>query len=360
MRRIVGFALFLALTVPAASAQDLPKPTTAPVPTLGRHNVTINEAISLHDAGNYDAAIERYRRILAENPNDVLVLYELSLTLFTKGDYKASAETARKGAGYDSKYLPDFLQMLGSDLDQLGQPKEAVKIYQQALKSFPNHSLLHFNLGITYYKLEQVDDARRSFQNAVRYNPEHASAHMHLSVLYAKAKYKIPSLLAALRFLQLESSSQRSRGGVAYVEEILKAGAQPGAKPNEITITIDPVTKSDEGDFGAMEMTLGILAATDNLEKNRGKSEVQLLVSKLTTFIAILAESTGEKRGSGFAWEYYRPFFVELKNRDLVEPFAYVILESKDSPEVDKWIFEHRERIAALAAFAKSYQWTSK
>ena len=48
----------------------------------------VEEGIKYHDKGDYDKAIETYKKALEINPESTLVNYEIALSYFSKGDYK--------------------------------------------------------------------------------------------------------------------------------------------------------------------------------------------------------------------------------------------------------------------------------
>jgi hypothetical protein len=39
--------------------------------------------------------------------------------------------------------------------------------------------------------------------------------------------------------------------------------------------------------------------------------------------VSAMSESTAKRKSSGSAWDYYRPYVVEISNRNFVEPFCY-------------------------------------
>src|SRR5262249_3265668 len=155
-------------------------------------------------------AIKKYEAVLAENPDDVLALYELAYSLTAKGDYQKALDVASRGAEYKSDRLQEFYMLVGTDLDMLGKPDEAIKAYKAGIKLVPPDPMLHFNLGITYARQKQSAEARKSLKTAVALKPDYASAHYALAVLFYDDGYRVPALLAAARFLTLEPDSKRA------------------------------------------------------------------------------------------------------------------------------------------------------
>ena len=338
-----------------AFAQDIPAPKMTPVPTTESHAAIIRDAITLHDRGDYGGAISKYQQVLAENPNDVLALYEMGYSYFAKKDFNKSLETAYKGAQYNSKYLSGFYVLIGNDLDHLNDREKAIKAYKSGIKLFPDDVQLHFNLAVTYIGLNKFEDAKKSLKQAVAADPNHPSSHLGLSQLYSKGNYKIPSILALCRFLVVEPNSSRSVSAL----QTLKAMAQSGVKEegdNKITILMDGSAKSDEGDFDPASMALSLMGAAKRLDKNKDKTQAQLFVDSFD--IVFEAMGNSDKKSNGFAWNYYRPYFVEMQSRKYVEPFCYYIQQNDKSDEVQRWLLKNHSKVEEFLKWSKAYQWS--
>jgi hypothetical protein len=72
-----------------------------------------------------------------------------------------------------------------------------------------------------------------------------------------------------------------------------------------------------------------------------------------------MAESTPKQKSSGFAWDYYRPYFCEIAKRKFAEPFCYYIAQSAQSDEVERWLTLNAERVREFLTWSKGYQWTN-
>jgi tetratricopeptide (TPR) repeat protein len=338
-----------------AFAQNIPAPSLTPVPTTETHAAIIREAISLHDLKDYGGAISKYQKVLAENPNDVLALYEMGYSYFARKDFNKSLETAYKGAQYKSNYLPGFYVLIGNDLDHLNEREKAIKAYKAGIKLFPEHAQLHFNLAVTYISLNKTEDAKKSLKEAVAAEPNHPGSHLGLSQVYGKDNYRIPALLALCRFLVVEPNSSRSVPAL----ETLKGMTQGNVKTDDgknITIFMDTSSKTDEGDFNSASLALSFMGAASHLEKNKDKTGAQLFVDSLVILFSALKES--EKKSSGFAWNYYRPYFAEMYSRDYVEPFCYYIQQTSKSDEVQNWLLRNHAKVEEFLRWSKDYHWS--
>ena len=160
-----------------------------------------------------------------------------------------------------------------------------------------------------------------------------------------------------MRFLVLEPKSPRSGGAHQAFLEMLRGGATPGKNPGEISIFLDLAGKKDEGDFGSIELILGLSGAVGATEKNQGKSEAEKLVDQLGTVLALVSEQDGKGDKSKFTFKYYIPYFNELKKRDYVEPFAYYISQSSNISGVSEWLQANSGRVQEFLIWSEGYQW---
>lgn len=355
-KSILATILFL-FSVSSVVAQIEP-PKLTPTPLTDSQKRVIREGVVLHDRGDYDGAIAKYEEVLRENPENDLALYEMAYSYQMKKDYRKSLELAQKGAQYKSDNLIGFYLLMGNNLDELGEPKKAIEVYKQAIKVKPE-SLLYFNLAITYSRMNNAEEAKKNLKKAVYLNPNHPSSHLVLGQLFQTTRYKIPALFAVMRFLVLEPKSRRSSIGYKIFSELMGAGVTQKS-PTEINITLDTGGKKDEGDFEALELTLALTKAAGADEKEKHKSEVQLLVDQLNGQLAIVSDMEAKGDKSKFTWRYYVPYFTELKKRNHVEPFVYYISQSSEMPGVTEWLQANPDRVIEFLNWSKSYQWAKE
>ncbi len=362
MKKSLLFSLILCLAALAANAQKISKPTLNPVPETPEQTATVREGVALHDAKNFDAAIVKYKSVLAENPDSALALYELSLSYYGKGDLKNAMETSVRGSKYKSDSIPMFYGMMANILDDLKKPDEALKIYNDALKILDNDPKfareiadLHFNMGITYYRLNKTLEARNEVKKAIELDFPRASPHYILSELYYSGKYKVPSIVAALRFATLELNSDRSKRAAA-VAMLGLAPAKKGENGN-IQIFFDVDAPKDEGDYGMYDLLIGTLGVVDkDKDKNKKpKTEAEKFHDSLSTFIALLSEDKNLKKT--FIGKQYVPFLVDLKAAGHLETLANLVqFQSGANEEAGKWVMANISKVTALNKWSKDYQ----
>ncbi len=65
-------------------------------------------------------------------------------------------------------------------------PRQAVELFERAVKDNPQDAQAHLNLGSGYYAVGDLDAAFNEFQQAATLAPSLDHAHYYLGILYAK------------------------------------------------------------------------------------------------------------------------------------------------------------------------------
>jgi hypothetical protein len=142
------------------------------------------------------------------------------------------------------------------------------------------------------------------------------------------------------------------------VQKTMQAGVSPGKNSKEISIAVDlSLQKKDEGDFSSIDVFMGLAKAANYTEKNKDKSEMELLVSNFDSLLAFLSESTSKADRSKFTWQYYVPYFVEMKSKGHVEAFAYYINQRSTIPGVNEWLQRNQNKVSDFLSWSRNYQW---
>lgn len=354
---LLCIAVVALLPTTVLAGEKLRKADRIPAALTAEQKALITEGIALHDAGQYDGAIAKYKQVLDHAPDEVLAMYELGFAHFAKKDYESALAVARRGVQYRSELLPGFYELLGNCLDDLGKREDAIDVYKAGIKHSPMKALLHFNLAVALFRSEKHLEARKAMQKSVSLDPNHPSSHYLLASLYHQLGYRVPAILAFSRFCLLEPGSERAKGALSSLDQLLGGDVTKGDKPNEIKINVafTPDSMKDEGDFDAIAMAISMSSAAAHMKAKEESSQFKLL----TRTYAVMADVMTRTNGKGFAVKYYVPFFAELDKRELVEAFVYQTFQAAQLAGSAEWGKENGAKLREFDAWLSSYRWSS-
>ena len=315
----------------------------------------IQEGNALHDRGDFDAAIQKYREALALAPDDGGAMYEIAFSLFAKKDLKAAAEVAN--AALRGANVPRGLfVLLGNIYDDMGESALAMRAYRSGIASDPGLFLSYFNLGIAYERLNAYTQARACLENSVALAPLHPGSHFALGRVYRAMRYRVPAIMAVTRGLSLEPRSDRAKAFHSILDEIFHAGLETDEKGNS-KITIDPDAPKDEGDFSD-EIVIPMFTLSETVIPKAGeKLEGPPGAHRLIMLLKSVGERDAKTLGKGFAAEFYGPFYQELVRENLTKGFVAIALAGVDAPGFAEWRSQNGADMKKVAAMLTRYQW---
>lgn len=309
----------------------------------GHYRCHIAEGVALHDQGDYDGAITKYREVLAADPDNTEALYEISYAQVAKGDYTGCIKTA-EGALKKAKELRALLfTTLGSCWDLAGQPKKAIKTLEKGLREAPRDSGLLFNLAVVQLNSGKKAESRNSLERTLAEEPRHRTANLALGDLYQAEGKRVAAVLAYLRFLTLELETARAKAAAEATRGLLLAGVtdEGGGK---ITLLLSPPKKGDA--LAALDFMMGLAAASQHTEDQEKKSEAERLVHVVAQALAMVGESMTHKDNC-FPCRVQLPALLELKQAEQLEAFAHLAFAPLKIPGSAEWLAANGTKVEA-------------
>lgn len=302
------------------------------------------EGVQHHDQGRYDEAIAKYKAALKLDKNSTLANYELAFSYFASKQYDDAIKYCNKVIKQKKDNQHEAYVVLGSSLDMKGEVSKAIKTFQKGLKKFPNSNPLNYNLAVTYFNQNDDVKAEKALINSIKANPNHGSSHIILSAIMQNRGERVKTILPLYYFLMTEPNSQRSLNIYNTLKNELNKGVEKKDDKN-ISILV-PSSPNISTEFGAAEIALSLVAATQFTEENEGKNEMDLFVDANRTLFGILGEL--KKDNSGFWWDLYVTKFYDLVQSNNIEAFSYLISVSTNSELVNNWITTHTDELQQL------------
>lgn len=328
----------------------------------------VSEGVVLHDNGDYDGAIAKYNKALENDEDNLLALAEIAMTYVTIGKYDVgitycirAIEKHKGQTGLENVYVS-----YGNALDLLKRTEEALKVYDEGIASYPTFYQLHFNKGISFTSIKKYEEAIACFEKSIRLQPNHPGSLNALARSLYLTNKKIPALLVYSRFMTLEPGSKRASENLAAMQELITGGAEKTGK-NSVTINLDPNMfgdttadgKNKENNFSSVELLLSLGASLNLSDKeSKKKNEAKKFADSFESLCSSLA--TGKDENSGFYWEYFAPFFIEMMDKKQIETFSYIVFLTADDWKVSKWIKGHEKELTEFLVWSNDYKWPAE
>ena len=135
------------------------------------------------EAGNYDSAEIKFRKITELYPDNERGYFFLGKLYFQKGDY-ASAEANYKKALDINPSFGSALNELAVVYEQEGKIKESEQIYKDVIVLFPHSLESYVRYGNFLFRVNRIKDARAQFEKAESLDVGNPDLKLRLGLLY--------------------------------------------------------------------------------------------------------------------------------------------------------------------------------
>ncbi len=322
----------------------------------------IAEGIAYHDRGDYEGAAAKYDKALLLDKDNLLALYEKAYSYVASQKYDEAISICKnaieKHSGADKlKYV---FVTYGNALDGLKKTDLAIEKYNEGIKLFPDENMLYYNKGITLVNIRKYDESIGCFQKSLKLAPDHASSHNALATILSHSSERIPAILALSRFLMIESKGPRAQENLRIILALSSAnvetqGKSGGTKTMVTASQLQKTQEFSENNFASIDLALSMLTVSDFSKKNKRKSEVELFQNKMESLFSIISDL--KKDNFGFYWEYYAPYFIEMKDKNFIETFSFIAFAPKNDPKVLDWLQSHPNELKNFFIWSDSYKW---
>jgi tetratricopeptide (TPR) repeat protein len=244
----------------------------------------IDQARRFEQAGNRPMAIEAYRKVLEdhpENPKALVGLSDLLLETGKAGEAEPLIARALKVAPQDAgphyvrgRYLllqklwlqaeqeleqasridlfdPDIQFYLGIALERMGEKEKAIPVFQKVLTLKPDYPYVHQHLAGLYFLQGAYDRAAQEYEEAIEERPKEVKLLEQLALTYYYLHFNESAERIARRVLALDP---KSSGAYNILGSVAFAGRKidEAQKHFEQAIALDPKIVAAHANLGAI------------------------------------------------------------------------------------------------------------
>jgi tetratricopeptide (TPR) repeat protein len=162
----------------------------------------LQQAVGLHQSGQFAAAEKLYRNILATDPNQPDALALLGALLTAGGDPASAIGLIEKAIRLDPKSAL-FKLHLGNALMAASHAAEAANAFREATVLQPSLAVAHYNLGNALRVKGNWTGAIAAYNEAVKHDPVFADAYNNLALALAHEKQYDEAVLYAQKSITI-------------------------------------------------------------------------------------------------------------------------------------------------------------
>ena len=129
--------------------------------------------------GNFDKAIENFRKILDINSQDALVYYNIGNIYREKNDYTSEIDCYRKALLIQPNHVQSYNNM-GNAFKAKGDLTTAIEKYKKAIKIKLNFAEAHYNLGVALQEKGDISAAIKSYKQACKFKHNYVKAYFNM------------------------------------------------------------------------------------------------------------------------------------------------------------------------------------
>jgi len=320
----------------------------------------VEAGVALHDKGQFNEAIAKYKEALELDKDNINALCEIAYTYRAMKNFNESNTYAKRAieVHLDDEFISHAFTTLGSNYDDMKDTTNALKAFRQGIHYFPKNSELNFNFGITLTGMNESywPEAERAFLTCNEVNPNYSSAYNALGRLQFMQERRIPGLMVMGRFMLLEDINARREKGYDLIIRALTHGVNKSGK-NGIGITINmPDTSeahaAEPNNFDNAELLITLSAALNSSKK---KNDYAVLQNGMSTLCSALEE--GQAKGTGYYWETYAKFYIEMKQKDYLDTFCQILYISANDKKSKKWFKKNQSKVEEFYRWYFSFDW---
>jgi predicted AlkP superfamily phosphohydrolase/phosphomutase/tetratricopeptide (TPR) repeat protein len=189
---------------PSASDQALKDKLVSLGYVAGGNKSMVNLASFYHKSGKYAEALELWKQVVAEDPDDLGASIGLSNAYYRLGREDLAIRGLLEVLERDPLNLK-ALQSLSTIHIEQGRPAEALEYAERGLKVDSRDGPSYLNKGNALRLLGRGEEAAHAFRQAVQFAPDLAEAYANLAQTYAETRRPTQALEMARKAIELAS-----------------------------------------------------------------------------------------------------------------------------------------------------------
>lgn len=282
------------------------------------------EALKAYEAEEIEAAINTLDAVYMGDTNYVTVQLLAGRMAYEQKDYPAVIKHCLNALKEPSGVENELYNILGLSYHHTEKPDSADYYQLKGLARFPVDGLLQFNRGFVLYNRGKYQESEKYFKRSIDLNPWFASAHYFMGYLAAAQNHAAHALMAWGFYMVLVDNNL---GLLQEIEALSDGSFKLDAKYR-------PTKAYATNDLDALDDLINARIALNS----NFKTGIKLKVSLINQYKLLFDQYKPTNETADAYVKYYGPFYQQLKEENLLEPFTRYLIASADIEDNNKWV----------------------
>lgn len=154
---------------------------------------------------DWNKAEAEFKKALRYNPHSDGALFSLGLTNYFMGNFKEAVSLYRQALSINPS-SPEYFNNIAAAYAKLGEWDNVILYSQKAIEipSYPNPEFAYYNIGAAYFNIGRYKEAAEALKKSIQKDPEYKETHL----LLAKALIKLKNYNEAIDALKIAKDLQ--------------------------------------------------------------------------------------------------------------------------------------------------------
>ncbi|MFT4071060.1 MAG: tetratricopeptide repeat protein [Dysgonamonadaceae bacterium] len=295
----------------------------------------IRQGVRLHDKEDYKGAIGFYQQALSVNPNSMPAMYEMSLSYLELKDYAEALKYSTKVINSNFKPLQvDAYVVKSTALAAMEKYQDAITLLKEALVKCGDDYLLNYNLGLSYFKIQDSAHAIQYLGKSIDKKINDADAYYTYAYALIDQNRYLEALLALDSYLLLEPDGSNSKDVFEDMMDILQ---------NKLTVVAGE-DKPAQVPGVDMAQVAAIIQKTKTQFPGSDKQAEYQFFQEATKGLLTEFQSKQNEENDGLFWNYFVPTYSDILESHYFDVFCRYISVAA-YPESLTWWKSNKTRV---------------
>ncbi len=278
-----------------------------------------------------DSSYHYFEKIFKSNPSSAFANYGLAVWYFNKENYQKAIEHAKMNIRKTNDFDTTCYLIYARSLELQGKYNKAEGMFKKALQKFPYSYPLWFYYGFYHYKLRNYNLAESAVKKSIEINPYLPLTHYLLGFIWLENNNSSNCLSAFLYGIMMDTDTLRTISMLSIIDNFVNKNYEALVIP-------------------FFEKRLGLKTPNQLIFNYISENNQTLFYKKLNPIF--YTSALNEKlQQNDEKTNIYSKFYIDLKNKNLLETFLWLCLKNIPRLEISQWYASNSNKLNELANF---------